>query len=201
MCFNYFLFRRIIDPFFAFILSILLMPLFICISIIILITSGRPVFFKQKRVGHKKREFILFKFRTMIINAEKIKQKYAHLNCSVYPTFKIKNDPRVTQFGKFLRKTHFDELPQLLNVIRGDMLLIGFRPPTPDEVEKYTVFQKKRFTCYPGITSLWSSKTAHVGTFDDWIKDDLEYHNNASLFLDIKIIYSTIKLIWLKLIR
>lgn len=185
----YIIFNKILALFF-FILSI---PLIILIVVLIKLTSKGQTMFKQVRVGHKLRRFTFYKFRTMIKGADKFKEKYNSLNYADGPVFKIRNDPRFTKIGKFLSETHLDELPQLINVVKGDMFLVGFRPPTLDEVKKYRASQMDRFEGYPGITSYWAVNGGHKNfTFDNWIKSDINYENKRGYLSDIKIILKTI---------
>ena len=127
----------------------------------------------------------------MIKDAEQLKEKYKHLDFSDGPVFKIKDDPRFTKIGKFLNHSNLDELPQFINVLKGDMSIVGFRPPTPDETEQYKSWHFERFNGIPGMTSLWAVSGAHGIKFDDWIKMDIDYYNNISFLLDMKIISMT----------
>ena len=187
----YRLIKKITDPLIALVCLIILLPLFLVIAVIIKKDSKGPIIFKQKRVGHNQKIFTFYKFRTMVENAEELKEKYRHLNYADGPVFKIGNDPRFTKIGKILSKTNLDELPQLLNILKGDMHFVGFRPPTPDEVEQYKKWHLDRFKGYPGLTSLWAIDGMHRNKFDDWIKMDISYNNEESLLLDLKIIWKT----------
>jgi lipopolysaccharide/colanic/teichoic acid biosynthesis glycosyltransferase len=184
-------FKKIIEPVIALMYIIILSPLFLIISILIKKDSKGSVIFKQKRIGHNQKIFSIYKFRTMVENAEKLKEKYKHLDSTDGPVFKIGNDPRFTKIGKILAKTSLDELPQLINILKGDMRFVGFRPPLPDEVAQYKEWQLKRFEGYPGLTSLWVIKGMHQIKFDDWIKIDIDYNDNESLLLDLKIVWKT----------
>lgn len=133
----------------------------------------------------------MHKFRIMTAGAEKLNKKYKHLDFTDGPVFKIKKDPRLTKVGKMLRRSNLDELPQLFNIIKGDMSFVGFRPPTPDEVAQYKGWQLKRFEGYPGLTSLWAISGMHKIRFDDWIKMDIDYNNNISFLSDLRIIGKT----------
>ena len=131
----------------------------------------------------------------MIESADKLKEKYGQMSEVDGPVFKIDNDPRFTRFGRFLSKTHLDELPQLWNIVKGDMFFVGFRPPTLDEVEKYNNWQIDRFKGYPGITSFWAVNGGHSKfTFNEWIKSDMEYEKKRSFYGDLKLIFRTINL-------
>ena len=162
-------------------------------TLLIKLTSPGPVLFVQERVGLGKRSFRLYKFRTMMQGAEKKLAELEHLNEMSGPVFKIKNDPRITKIGHFLRKTSIDELPQLINVLKGDMSLVG---PRPLPVRDYNGFeqdwQRRRFSVRPGITCLWQVNGRSNVSFDKWMKLDMEYIDNWSLLLDFKILILTI---------
>lgn len=151
-----------------------------------------PVFFKQMRVGKNGQIFAMYKFRSMVVDAEKLLSKVAHLNETTGALFKIKNDPRVTKIGKVIRKTSIDELPQLWNVIKGDMSLVGPRPSLPMEVAQYTPNERQRLFVTPGCTGLWQvSGRSNIG-FEEMVELDLEYIKQRSLIFDVKIIWKTI---------
>ena len=159
----------------------------------ILIDSRGPLFFKQRRVGKNGRYFYLYKFRSMTVDAEEKKQELLEQNEMSGPIFKMSDDPRVTRVGHFIRRTSLDELPQFWNVLRGDMSLVGTRPPTVDEFKQYESYHKRRLSMKPGITGLWQvSGRSDIGDFEDVVKLDLMYIDNWSLSLDIKIILKTI---------
>lgn len=187
--------KSIIDYFFAIIVVILLFPLFLIILIALKISSKGPVLFKQERCGLNGRRFMIYKFRTMVTDAEALRQEVEALNESDGPAFKIKNDPRIIPYiGTFLRKTSMDELPQILNVLKGEMSMIGPRPPLPDEVEKYEIWQRRRLSMKPGLTCLWQiTSERNVVSFNKWMEMDLEYIDNWSLWLDFKIFLGTAK--------
>lgn len=174
---------------------ILLMPFLIMVGILIKLTSPGPVLFKQIRVGLNGREFILYKFRTMFQGAEKKLSKVEQLNEMGGPIFKIKKDPRITPLGKILRKFSIDELPQLFNVFVGHMGLVGPRPPLPEEVEKYETWQRRRLSMRPGLTCLWQIQGRSKIDFEEWMKLDLKYLDNWSLWLDFKILIKTIPVV------
>jgi lipopolysaccharide/colanic/teichoic acid biosynthesis glycosyltransferase len=144
------------------------------------------------RVGLNGKKFILYKFRTMLENAEELKQGLLNKNEMDGPVFKIKEDPRVTKLGGFLRKTSLDELPQLFNVLKGDMSLVGPRPPLPSEVSNYDLWHRRKLCMKPGLTCLWQVNGRNKINFEKWMKLDLEYIDNWSLLLDFKILLKTI---------
>jgi lipopolysaccharide/colanic/teichoic acid biosynthesis glycosyltransferase len=155
--------------------------------------SPGPVFFRQKRVGKNGRLFILLKFRSMVQDAERKLDSLRDKNEMSGPVFKIKNDPRVTPFGRFLRRYSIDELPQLFNVLKGDMSLVGPRPPLPEEVSMYMRKQRKRLSMRPGLTCTWQvSGRNEIPDFEYWANLDLEYINTWSLWKDFKLLLRTI---------
>ena len=170
---------------------VLTLPLFIVISIGIKLSSKGPIIFKQERCGLNGRRFTLYKFRTMIVGAEMRKKELERRNEMQGPVFKLKRDPRVYPFGRLLRKTSLDELPQLFNVLKGDMSIVGPRPPLPVEVEMYEIWQRRRLSLKPGITCIWQVSGRNMIDFDRWMEMDLEYIDNWSLWLDLKIIAKT----------
>lgn len=161
------------------------------IALLIYLDDPGPVLFKQQRTGKGGKRFGIYKFRTMVTNAEELKVKYMHLNELTWPDFKITNDPRVTKIGNILRKTSLDEIPQLFNVINGDMSLVGPRP-TSFDVSTYSLWHTERLEVTPGITGLWQVKGRSDVDFDDRIALDVEYIENQSLMLDIKILFWTV---------
>jgi len=185
--------KRIMDITLSLSLLVLLLPIFVLTVIAIKFTSRGPVFFIQERVGLNKRRFRLYKFRTMILEAERVQSELEHLNELNGPVFKIINDPRVIFVGKFLRKMSIDEFPQLINVLKGDMSLVGPRPlPIRDFAGFSEDWHRRRFSVRPGITCLWQVKGRNSVSFDKWIELDLEYIDNWSIMLDIKILLMTI---------
>jgi len=170
----------------------LLSPLFLLIALLIKLDSPGPVFFVQERVGLHGRRFRMYKFRSMVADAERRLSEVAHLNETSGPVFKVRDDPRVTRVGRFLRRTSLDELPQLWNVLRGEMSLVGPRPPLPREVEAYGPRERRRLMVKPGITCLWQVNGRHRIPFDRWVELDLEYIERWSLWLDLKILARTI---------
>lgn len=188
--------KRVIDVGFSLVALILLSPVFVFVAIVIKASSRGPVFFTQQRCGLSGRKFKLYKFRTMIAGAEKKIDELRRLNEMQGPVFKIKNDPRVTDFGNFLRKFSVDEFPQLWNVLKGDMSLVGPRPPIPAEVEKYDNWQRRRLSMRPGLTCLWQIKGRNrITDFNEWMRLDLEYIDNWSLWLDFEILARTIPVV------
>ena len=164
--------KRLIDIFISLFLLILCLPLSLILSIIIKATSSGPVFFKQRRVGLNGRIFTMFKFRTMTKDAESMKMDLMDLNILEGPVFKIKNDPRVTKIGRFLRKGSIDEMPQIINVLKGEMSLVGPRPPIPEEVDQYKLDDRRRLSMRPGLTCLWQVNGRNNISFDEWMKLD-----------------------------
>ena len=170
---------------------ILLSPIVLVIGILIKLESKGPIIFSQKRVGLNGKEFKMYKLRSMVANAEEIKEKLKEKNEMSGPMFKIKDDPRITKIGKFIRKTSIDELPQLINVLKGDMSLVGPRPSLPDEVKKFEPWMLKRLEVKPGITCYWQVMGRSSIGFEDWMKLDIKYVNERSFWLDIKLILKT----------
>jgi exopolysaccharide biosynthesis polyprenyl glycosylphosphotransferase len=167
------------------------------LALIIKCTSRGPVFFRQVRVGKNGKRFILYKFRSMNIDAESMKANLQELNECDGAIFKIKNDPRVTTIGRFMRKFSIDELPQFINVFKGEMSLVGTRPPTVDEVAQYSKWHHRRISTRPGMTGLWQvSGRNQISNFDEVVKLDLAYIDNWSIFLDIKIIFKTMAVVF-----
>ena len=173
-------------------LIIVLSPLFIVIAITLALLSGFPIIFTQKRTGLNGKRFLIYKFRTMTTDAE-IKQKtLTKYNEANGPVFKIRNDPRYTNVGKFLAHTGLDELPQLINVLKGDMALIGPRPLPVAEAAKLTAWQRKRQTIKPGIISPWILEGYHTQTFDAWMKSDIAYTKKKSFSYDLALAGRTV---------
>jgi exopolysaccharide biosynthesis polyprenyl glycosylphosphotransferase len=182
------------DIYFSIIAIVLLLPVFLSLGLIIKIGSKGPVFFKQERIGLRGRKFKLFKFRTMVVDAEAQLKNLQAMNEADGPVFKIKDDPRITRVGKFLRKTGLDELPQLFNVVRGDMSLIGPRPPLEDEVKQYERWQLRRLSVKPGITCSWQIvPDRHDVSFEQWMELDLHYIDNWNLSKDFGLFFKTVK--------
>lgn len=184
--------KTIIDKLGAFAGLVFLSPLLALTALAIKFESKGPVFFKQKRMGLNGKNFSLYKFRTMCNDAERQKDQLTDLNEMSGPMFKIKRDPRVTRVGQVLRKYSIDEIPQFLNVLNGDMSLVGPRPPLPHEVAKFQPWQRRKLSVKPGVTCLWQVGGRNNIDFDDWMKLDLEYIDNWSLWLDTKLIIKTV---------
>ena len=188
-----FVLKRTIDLIVSFTLLVILAPVLIVVALLINLTSPGPILFGQERVGLNKRRFKIYKFRTMVPNAERIQEELLHLNEMKGPVFKIKNDPRVTPIGRILRKTSIDELPQFFNVLKGDMSLVG---PRAMSVRDYQLFnedwQRRRFSVPPGITCLWQINGRNLIPFEQWMELDMQYIDKWSLWLDLKILARTI---------
>ena len=189
--------KQVIDFVGAPLLLVLTSPVFLLVALAIKLGSPGPVFFRQKRAGLNGKPFNMFKFRSMVTNAEQLKHELASLNEMSGPVFKVTNDPRVTRIGRILRKTSIDEIPQLLNVILGDMSLVGPRPLPVDEVARFDdVAHRRRLSVKPGMTCLWQvSGRNKVSDFKEWVRLDLEYIDHWSLWLDIKILWWTIPVV------
>lgn len=186
-------FKRIIDIIVSSILLLFTWPFLLILMLLIKLDSPGPIFFKQKRVGLNGRLFTLLKFRSMIIDAEKLLNDLKDKNEMSGPVFKMKDDPRITKLGAFLRRYSLDELPQLINVLKGDMSLVGPRPPLPQEVKHYKRKQRKRLSMRPGLTCSWQvSGRNEIPSFEDWARMDLEYINNWSLRYDFILLLKTI---------
>lgn len=183
--------KRIFDIICSTIAIIVLSPLFLIVSILIKIDSKGPIFFKQKRCGKNGKEFNMLKFRSMVCNAEDLLDKLQDQNEQTGPVFKIKEDPRITKIGKFIRKTSIDELPQLFNIIKGDMSIVGPRPPIPTEVEQYTDYQKLRLSVKPGLTCYWQVMGRNSIGFDEWVELDIKYIQERCALLDLILIFKT----------
>lgn len=185
--------KRTIDVIGSTVGLIVLSPLFLLLIVAVKLTSRGPAFFVQDRCGLNGRVFRFYKFRTMVVDAEERKAELQHLNEMSGPVFKIARDPRVTRLGSFLRKSSVDELPQLLNVLKGDMSLVGPRPPLPSEVELYNSRQAQRLGIIPGITGLWQvSGRSQLQDFDQWLELDLQYARQWTFGLDARILLKTI---------
>lgn len=185
--------KRTMDIFCSVLLIALLLPALVIIPLLIKLGSPGPIFFVQERVGLNKRKFRLLKFRTMVTDAETIQKNLEHLNEVDGPAFKIKNDPRITPIGGFLRRTSLDELPQLYNVLKGDMSLVGPRPlPLRDYAGFNQDWHRRRFSVRPGITCLWQISGRSTTTFDKWMELDMAYISQWSLWLDLKILAATV---------
>ena len=183
--------KRAIDLGVCLVFLPILLPIGLLCALAIRLETPGPILFAQQRTGQHGVRFPMFKFRTMVQNAEELKASLQHLNILPAPDFKIPNDPRVTRIGKFLRKTSLDELPQVLNVIRGEMSIVGPRP-TSFAATTYTLWHTVRLEVVPGITGLWQVKGRHSLTFDERLRLDVQYIRNRSILLDLKIIWWTV---------
>lgn len=184
--------KRAIDLLLPLIALPIVVPLGLLIGIAIKLDSEGPMLFKQTRVGKGGKPFTLYKFRSMFKDADEMVSGLDQLNEAAGPTFKIRKDPRITKVGSLLRKSSLDELPQIINVLKGEMSLVGPRPPLPREVEKYNSHQLGRLAVKPGLTCLWQIRGRSNIPFDEWVELDLEYIRNQSLWLDFKILFRTI---------
>lgn len=185
-------YKRMMDILVSTVALVLFSPIFLLVAIAIKLTSRGPLLFKQTRVGLGGRHFTCLKFRSMIVDADEMKAKLEHLNEATGPVFKIKNDPRMTSIGKFIRKASLDELPQLWNVFVGDMSIVGPRPAVPNEVEKYKQREFGRLAVRPGITCIWQISGRSDLSFEEWMQLDLKYIENMSFWGDIKIVWQTV---------
>ncbi|GAA0486584.1 sugar transferase [Salinibacillus aidingensis] len=189
---SYLFFKRAIDILGSIFGIIILSPLFLMVSLLIKIEDSKgPVIFKQKRIGKDETSFYMYKFRSMVSNAEELKEKLIEQNEATGPVFKIKEDPRVTRIGRFIRRTSIDELPQLFNVLKGEMTLVGPRPPLVDEVKEYTSYERQRLSVRPGLTCYWQVSGRSNLSFEEWVRLDLQYIKNRSFWLDMKLILRT----------
>lgn len=187
----YSLTKRVIDVLGSMIGIILLSPIFFVVAVLIKIDSKGSVIFSQTRVGKYGKEFKMYKFRSMVVNAEELKKKLLAQNEMSGPMFKMKDDPRITKIGKFIRKTSIDELPQLINVLKGEMSLVGPRPSLPKEVEKFEPWMRKRLDVKPGLTCYWQVSGRNNIDFNDWMKLDIKYVEERNIYIDIKLIFKT----------
>lgn len=176
---------------------IVLSPVFLIVAALIKIEDPKgSIFFCQERNGQHPNTFKMYKFRSMVHNAEELLKDLQHKNEQTGPAFKMANDPRITKVGKFIRKTSLDELPQLFNILKGDMSLVGPRPPIPREVREYNSYQMQRLLVKPGLTCIWQVSGRNNIGFDEWVDMDLEYIKTRNLLLDIKLILKTVKVLF-----
>ncbi len=184
--------KRVLDVVLSALALVILSPLFLGIMLAIRFTSPGPVFFVQRRSTLRGREFNMAKFRTMVANAEQVREELDIRNEVTGPVFKIKNDPRILPFGRWLRRYSLDELPQLWNVLKGDMSIVGPRPPIPAEVAKYESWQRRRLSMRSGCTCLWQIGGRNHLSFEEWMRLDLKYIDTWSLSLDFQIMFKTV---------
>lgn len=187
--------KRIFDILLAAIGLIVLSPLMLMIAFKIKKEDGGPIIYKQVRVGKDGRHFEMYKFRSMVTNADQLLEKLRDQNEVDGAMFKMKHDPRITKIGHFIRKHSLDELPQLVNVIEGNMSLVGPRPPLPSEVEQYTEYDKQRLYVVPGCTGLWQSTVRNKVGFNEMVQLDIKYIQEASFMFDLWIIWKTIEIL------
>ena len=191
----YWAFRRAFDICFSAGVLIVFSPLYLLIALLIILDDphGGPIY-TQTRIGRKGQPFRFYKFRSMVVNADELRADLEALNEKEGPAFKIKDDPRLTRIGKFIRKTSLDELPQFWNVLKGDMTLVGPRPPLPSEVEQYNRYHQLRLLITPGLTCYWQIQPNRDDIpFDEWVAMDIQYIRDREFFLDLKIILLTVK--------
>ncbi|MDY3959623.1 sugar transferase [Romboutsia timonensis] len=189
----YLISKRVIDIVGSLCGIILLSPIFLIVAILIKLEDPKgKIFFSQERNGQYPKTFKMYKFRSMVHNAEELLKDLMDRNEQSGPVFKINDDPRITKVGKFIRKTSIDELPQLFNVLKGDMSLVGPRPPIPHEVEQYNSYQMQRLAVKPGLTCIWQVSGRNNIGFDEWVEMDIEYIKTRNLWLDIKLIFKTV---------
>lgn len=186
------MFKRLLDICFSLLLLILLLPLLAIVALLIWVQDDGPVFYLSQRIGRSGCPFTMYKFRTMVVGAELLKHILNQRNERAEVLFKIANDPRTTRIGRVLRKYSLDEIPQLINVLRGDMSLVGPRPPLASEVAQYSPQQFVRLQVLPGITGLWQIKARRSSSFHDYISLDAAYVQNWCLWLDVKILWRTV---------
>ena len=188
--------KRFFDVILSLIGLLILAVPFLIIAAFVKFCDGGPVLYTQERVGKDGRRFKIYKFRSMYVDADKLLEKLKDQNEVTGPMFKMKNDPRITSVGRFLRKTSLDELPQLWNVLRGDMSLVGPRPPLPSEVANYSEYDLQRLWVIPGCTGLWQATERNNVGFEEMVELDLEYIQKSSIWFDIKILFMTIKILF-----
>ncbi|MBS5885550.1 MAG: exopolysaccharide biosynthesis polyprenyl glycosylphosphotransferase [Clostridium sp.] len=193
---SYLILKRIIDIIGSIIGIVLVSPVLLVTAVLIKLESKGRIFFSQTRVGLHGKEFKIYKFRSMVDGAEALRKSIEHKNEMSGPMFKVRDDPRITKIGRFIRKTSIDELPQLINVLKGEMSLVGPRPSLPSEVEKFEPWMLKRLEVKPGLTCYWQVSGRNNIGFEDWMKLDINYVNYRNIRLDIKLIFKTIILLF-----
>lgn len=185
--------KRVLDVVLAAVLLVLLSPVFLVVALVVAFTSEGPVFYQWRALGKNGRPFIGHKFRTMVVNADELKASLAELNEMTGPVFKVRKDPRITKPGTFLRKYSLDELPQLWSVIKGDMSLVGPRPPTAEEFMQYEPRHRGKLSVIPGITCIWQVNGRNqIQDFEDWMELDRQYIQNWNLWLDARLLVATL---------
>jgi exopolysaccharide biosynthesis polyprenyl glycosylphosphotransferase len=187
--------KRLFDMFASAAALTLLSPLMLSVALAIKLTSRGPILFKQQRVGRHGRPFHMLKFRSMVANAEALKAKLMARNEQTGPVFKISRDPRITPIGRFIRKYSIDELPQLMNVLRGEMSIVGPRPPVPSEVQRYEAWQRRRLSVRPGLTCVWQVSGRNQISFEEWMYLDMQYIDHWSLAHDFELILKTVPVV------
>lgn len=187
--------KRLVDVALSATALVVLAPLFVVVALAVKLTSAGPIPFRQERVGLRGRTFHMLKFRSMVVNAEELKAKLAASNEQTGPVFKMKRDPRITAVGRFMRKYSIDELPQLINILRGDMSIVGPRPPLPSEVARYEAWQRRRLSVRPGLTCVWQVSGRNQIAFSDWMRLDMQYIDHWSFARDIRLIMKTIPVV------
>jgi lipopolysaccharide/colanic/teichoic acid biosynthesis glycosyltransferase len=189
---GYMAIKRAMDCACSAVLLVVLAPVFLALAIAIKIGSPGPIIYRWRVVGKHGQPFVSYKFRSMCVNADELKERLEHLNEMQGPVFKMTSDPRVTKVGAWMRRHSLDELPQLYSVVKGDMSLVGPRPPLVTEYGRFTEFQKQKLTVKPGMTCLWQVEGRNeVKDFDEWVRLDLDYIRRWSLLLDLQILLKT----------
>ncbi|MVX64177.1 sugar transferase [Clostridium chromiireducens] len=184
--------KRTMDVICSLVGLIILSPIFLVVTILIRVESEGNAIFAQERVGKNGKRFKMYKFRSMVVNAEELKDKLTSKNEMTGPMFKMKDDPRITKIGKFIRKTSIDELPQLINVFKGEMSLVGPRPSLPKEVMKFEDWMMKRLEVKPGLTCYWQVSGRNDIGFEDWMKLDVKYVKERNTFVDVMLVFKTV---------
>lgn len=183
--------KRTMDISCSLIALVVLLPILLLVSVLIKVESKGPVIFAQDRVGKDGKVFKMYKFRSMVANAEELKEKLMKQNERSGPMFKIRDDPRITKVGKFVRRTSIDELPQLVNILKGDMSIVGPRPSLPKEVKQFKEWMMERLNVKPGLTCYWQVSGRNDIEFTEWMKLDVKYVKERNIIIDIKLIFKT----------
>jgi len=185
--------KRVLDIFLSVIFLLLAFPLLLLLAMLVKLYSPGPILFKQKRLGKDGKVFLCYKFRTMIADAEELLKRCPDLQLQFSEGFKIKNDPRITPLGRFMRRTSLDELPQFFNVLRGDISLIGPRPIVPAELEKYGIYQEKLLSVKPGLSGLWQAYGRSNTSYNQRVSMDMLYIDSRTMWLDIRLLFATVR--------